>query len=83
MKTSTFPPPVLRHGQGKCATTILTEGGYIYPIVTSECYNERFRIKSAPYKYGRGVRPMHRTTLTFSKPPWDSNEDYKTTTNQV
>ena len=74
---------VLRNGQGKSATTILTEGGYIYPIVSSTCYNDRFRIKSAPYVFGRGVRPMHQSTLTLGKPPWDCSEDYKTTSNQV
>lgn len=74
---------LLGHGQGKSATTLLTDGGYIYPIVSSTCYNDRFRIKSAPYVFGRGVRPMHKSTLTLGKPPWDCTEDYKTTTHQV
>lgn len=81
MKTEAYTPKVLGNGQGKCATTILTEGGYIYPIVSSTSYNDR--IKSAPYTYGRGARPMHRSTLTITKPPWNLQEEYKTTTKQV
>ncbi|CAG2242464.1 unnamed protein product [Mytilus edulis] len=80
MKTEAYTPKVLGNGQGKCATTILTEGGYIYPIVSSTSYNDR--IKSAPYTYGRGARPMHRSTLTITKPPWNLQEEYKTTTKQ-
>lgn len=80
MKTQTYSS--YGHGQGKAATTILTEGGYIYPIVSTNSYNDRFRIKSAPYEYGRGVRSMHRTTFQIAKPPWDSQEDYKTTSHQ-
>ncbi|CAC5378691.1 unnamed protein product [Mytilus coruscus] len=80
MKTEAYSPKVLGHGQGKCATTILTEGGYVYPIVSSTSYNDR--IKSAPYTYGRGARPMHRSTLTITKPPWNSHEEYKTTAKQ-
>lgn len=82
LKTQSCSVNIPCHGQGKSATTILTEGGYIYPVVSENCYNDRFRIKSAPYIYGRGVRPMHRSTLSIAKPPWNSQEDYKTTTNQ-
>ncbi|CAG5118496.1 unnamed protein product [Candidula unifasciata] len=67
-------------GQGKTATTILTEGGYYYPVI-HEPYNLRaadrqprpWTSSSSPRK---GDRPMHRTTLTIAKPPW--SPDYTT-----
>lgn len=75
------PSPHVRYGQGKTACTILTEDGCIYPVVSSLSYNDR--TKSAPYQHGRGVRAMHRSTLTLTKPPWSPAEEFKTTNKQV
>ncbi|XP_022319373.2 uncharacterized protein LOC111122103 isoform X3 [Crassostrea virginica] len=74
------PSPHVRYGQGKTACTILTEDGCIYPVVSSLSYNDR--TKSAPYQHGRGVRAMHRSTLTLTKPPWSPAEEFKTTNKQ-
>ncbi|XP_062598609.1 uncharacterized protein LOC134260043 isoform X1 [Saccostrea cucullata] len=74
------PSPYVKHGQGKTACTILTEDGCIYPVISSLAYNDRTR--TAPYQYGRGVRAMHKSTLTLTKPPYSPAEEFKTTTKQ-
>lgn len=76
----------INHGQGKTAMTILTEGGCNYPVI-HEPYSHRahydhsrsVRSPSAPARVRRGERPMHQTTMTIAKPPWDA--DFTTTTN--
>ncbi|XP_048758490.2 uncharacterized protein LOC125668402 isoform X2 [Ostrea edulis] len=74
------PTPYVKHGQGKTACTILTEDGCIYPVISSLSYNDR--TKSVPHEYGRGARPMHRSTLTIAKPPWSPEQEFKTTSKQ-
>ncbi|GFS15173.1 hypothetical protein ElyMa_004925500 [Elysia marginata] len=89
--TPPAPPlfePRVRYGQGKTAMTILTEGGYTYPVI-HEPYSHRAHygpkarhqegVPEAPSsgRVRRGERPMHRSTLTISKPPWEP--DFTTT----
>ena len=99
MSTSTTPPappifePRVRYGQGKTAMTILTEGGYTYPVI-HEPYSHRAyygrkmqqqsrKPEAAPScdRVRRGERPMHQSTLTIAKPPWES--DFTTTNKHV
>ncbi|KAK3789589.1 hypothetical protein RRG08_016267 [Elysia crispata] len=82
--------PRVRYGQGKTAMTILTEGGYTYPVI-HEPYSHRAHYarrtqqqggesQTAPTASGRvrrGDRPMHQSTLTIAKPPWEP--DFTTT----
>ena len=77
-----FEPRIL-YGQGKRATTLLTEDGCVYPIIAHEAKRDRIRHTSAPQhvRIRRGERPMHRSTLTLAKPPWEP--DYTTTNKQV
>lgn len=82
MLKSPGPKPHVLFGQGKTATTLLTEDGCVYPIISSFSYNDRYRAQTAPYVYGRGVRPMHRTTFTLAKAPWRPDDAYKTMNNQ-
>uniref|UniRef100_A0A0B6ZC06 Uncharacterized protein n=1 Tax=Arion vulgaris TaxID=1028688 RepID=A0A0B6ZC06_9EUPU len=71
-------------GQGKTATTILTDSGYHYPVIhepySQRVYYKRDRSTSVPLRVAKGNRPMHRTTLTIAKPPW--SPDYDTTHKQ-
>lgn len=79
--------PRIRFGQGKTARTILTEGGYTYPVI-HEPYSHRARYGGRKpqdqdvscERVRRGDRPMHRSTLTIAKPPWES--DFTTTSKQ-
>lgn len=80
MLKSPGPSPHVKYGQGKTACTILTEDGCIYPVISSLSYSDR--TKSAPYQYGRGVRAMHKSTLTIAKPSWSPKDDFKTTNKQ-
>ncbi|XP_067671505.1 uncharacterized protein [Haliotis asinina] len=72
--------PRVNFGQGKTATTLLTEDGCYFPIVAHGTYRERQKALSAPFKRGWGARPMHATTLLIAKAPWEP--DYTTTTKQ-
>ncbi|KAL3876580.1 hypothetical protein ACJMK2_034414 [Sinanodonta woodiana] len=74
--------PRVRLGQGKAATTLLTEDGCYYPVISHLSYSDRQRAQSAPHRVGGGTRPMHRTTLTLAKPPWTSTQGYTTTNKQ-
>ncbi|BFZ03536.1 hypothetical protein BsWGS_06575 [Bradybaena similaris] len=71
-------------GQGKTATTILTEGGYYYPVIHEPFSHRAYYGRSHPSTSSsiprKGDRPMHRTTLTIAKPPW--SPDYTTTHKQ-
>lgn len=70
------------HGQGKRVVTLLTEGGYYYPIISHYSHQDRqLRAQSAPQNAGRvrGMRSMHQTTMAIAKPPWTANETYLTT----
>lgn len=87
MKTEGMFDARIHFGQGKTATTILTEDGCHYPVI-HEPYSHRApvdlvtpRVPSAPGRLRRGDRPMHRTTMTIAKPPWQS--DYTTTNKHV
>ena len=93
INSDVIPPPKepmfdsrINFGQGKVATTILTEEGCHYPVI-HEPYTHRLnnRIQSpasAPVRrHRKGDRPMHKTTMTIAKPPWDG--DFMTTSNQV
>lgn len=72
-------------GQGKTATTLLTESGCHYPVIhepySHRAYYGQSRAASVPVRHERGERPMHKTTLTIAKPPW--SPDYVTTHKQV
>ncbi|XP_033755444.1 uncharacterized protein LOC117338268 isoform X1 [Pecten maximus] len=81
MLSAPGPRPHVLFGQGKSANTLLTEDGCHYPVI-SPAYTDRMRAASAPYEYGKGVRAMHKTTLTIAKPPWDSRDAYKTSNKQ-
>lgn len=74
----------INFGQGKTATTILDSEGYHYPVIhepySHTAYYGQQRNTSAPARIKRGDRPMHKTTMTVAKPPWES--DYTTTSNQ-
>lgn len=76
----------IHYGQGKTATTILTEDGCYYPVI-HEPYSHRVppvlppRAPSAPGRLRRGDRPMHRTTFSVAKAPWEP--DYVTTNRHV
>ncbi|KAL8580397.1 hypothetical protein ACOMHN_020874 [Nucella lapillus] len=76
-----FEPRIL-YGQGKQARTLLTQDGCVYPIIGHEAKADRVRHTSAPQhaRIQHGERPMHRSTLTLAKPPW--NADYTTTNKQ-
>ncbi|KAL5019171.1 hypothetical protein ScPMuIL_004893 [Solemya velum] len=74
--------PHVEFGQGRSATTLLTEDGCFYPVVSSLAYNDRKRVNSAVGYFGRGHRPMHRTTLAMAKPPWTVKDGYLTTSKQ-
>ncbi|RUS83687.1 hypothetical protein EGW08_008535 [Elysia chlorotica] len=105
MSTSATAPgaplfePRVRYGQGKTAMTILTEGGYTYPVIhepyshrayygrrtraqpggeTSQTSQTSQRSEAPPSgRVRRGDRPMHQSTLTIAKPPWEP--DFTTT----
>ena len=85
MLTSTSAPFPHGNGQGKRAITLLTEGGYYCPIISELSYADRQRAHSAPQGAGRirGLRPMHKTTFVFGKPPWTAKQAYQTTSKQV
>ncbi|KAH3871034.1 uncharacterized protein LOC127868422 [Dreissena polymorpha] len=74
-------PVMLGHGQGKRAVTLLTEGGYYYPIISHYSYQDRSRAHSAPQHAGRirGTRPMHGTTMLIAPGPWTPADGYTTT----
>ncbi|KAL4240262.1 hypothetical protein ACF0H5_001056 [Mactra antiquata] len=81
MLTQSVGPVTVGHGQGKRAVTLLTEGGCYYPIVSHYSYRDRqARSQSAPQNAGRirGLRPMHQTTMTVTKPPWNPKDGYLT-----
>ncbi|XP_064618320.1 uncharacterized protein LOC135482322 [Liolophura sinensis] len=69
-------------GQGKCAATILTESGWHYPVINERSYRDRRRAETAPFNTGRGARPMHTSTLSVAKPPWDPVTGFSTTNKQ-
>ncbi|XP_071108112.1 uncharacterized protein [Haliotis cracherodii] len=80
MSTEALFEPRVNFGQGKSATTLLTEDGCYFPIVAHGSYRERQQVLSAPFKRGWGARPMHATTLLMAKAPWVP--DYTTTSKQ-
>ncbi|KAH9498431.1 hypothetical protein Btru_008243 [Bulinus truncatus] len=73
----------IQYGQGKTATTLLTEDGCYYPVIhepySHRAYYNPRRSNSAPL-HQLGDRPMHKTTFSIAKPPWSS--DYLTTSKQ-
>lgn len=85
MLTKTSGPVTVGNGQGKRAVTLLTDGGCYYPIISHYSYVDRqVRVQSAPMNGNagriRGMRPMHRTTMPFGKPPWNAKDSYLTST---
>lgn len=72
------------NGQGKRTVTLLTEGGYFYPVISHHSYVDRQRAHTAPQGAGRirGQRPMHKTTFVFGKAPWSAQQAYLTTSKQ-
>lgn len=82
MLSAPGPSPYVLFGQGKSASTLLTEDGCYYPVI-SPAYTDRYRAASAPYEYGKGVRAMHKSTLTIAKPPWDARDAYSTSNKKV
>eukprot|EP00745_Piridium_sociabile_P009844 TRINITY_DN168598_c0_g1_i1.p1 TRINITY_DN168598_c0_g1~~TRINITY_DN168598_c0_g1_i1.p1 ORF type:complete len:250 (-),score=45.05 TRINITY_DN168598_c0_g1_i1:63-812(-) len=76
-----FEPRIL-NGQGKRTTLLLPQDGGVYPIIAHDAKSDRQPHCSVPQhaRIQRGERPMHQSTLTLAKPPWEA--DYTTTAKQ-
>lgn len=82
MLTQSSGPATIGNGQGKRVVTLLTDGGCYYPIISHFSFQDNpIRAQSAPHNAGRirGLRPMHRTTMMFAKPPWNAKDGFLTT----
>lgn len=67
-------------GQGKAATTILADQGDYVAVITDVPYIERSKTQTWSDRPGRGLRPMHRSTL---KIPTQNYTDYDSTMKKV
>jgi len=70
------------YGQGKRAVTLLTEDGCVFPIIAHEAKRDRGEhiAKQQSDRISRGERPMHQSTLSLAKAPWQP--DFTTTNMQ-